>query len=99
MMAKAYACFGRLRQILWNNHHVFMRVKGKIYRAVHPLMRSQGQDSVQTTGEKSVCFHDAISAFDHKHNLDGQSDKQGHSRTDTAAIYGRSEKISRLDTL
>ena len=30
-MAKA---FGRLRQRLWNNHHVSMRVKGKIYRAI-----------------------------------------------------------------
>ena len=33
-MAKAIAYFGRLRQRLWNNHHVFMRVKGKIYRAI-----------------------------------------------------------------
>ena len=28
------ASFGRLRQILWNNHHMSMRVKGKIYRAI-----------------------------------------------------------------
>ena len=33
-MANAGASFGRLRQRLWNNHHVSMRVKGKIYRAV-----------------------------------------------------------------
>ena len=33
-MAKASASFGRLRQCLWNNHHVSLRVKGKIYRAV-----------------------------------------------------------------
>ena len=33
-MAKASASFGRLRQRLWNNHHVSMRVKGKIYRAI-----------------------------------------------------------------
>jgi hypothetical protein len=33
-MAKASAAFGRLRQRLWNNHHVSTRVKGKIYRAV-----------------------------------------------------------------
>ena len=33
-MAKASASFGRLRQRLWNNHHVFMRVKDKIYRAI-----------------------------------------------------------------
>ena len=33
-IAKASASFGRLRQSLWNNHHVSMRVKGKIYRAI-----------------------------------------------------------------
>ena len=32
-MAKESATFGRLRQRLWNNHHVSMRVKGNIYRA------------------------------------------------------------------
>ena len=33
-MSKASASFSRLRQKLWNNHHVSMRVKGKIYRAI-----------------------------------------------------------------
>ena len=33
-MAKASASVGRLRQKLWNNHHVSMRVKGKIYCAI-----------------------------------------------------------------
>ena len=33
-MAKPSASFGRLRQRLWNNHHVSMQVKGKIYRAI-----------------------------------------------------------------
>ena len=33
-MAKVSASFGRLRQRLWNNHHVSMRVKGKIYHAI-----------------------------------------------------------------
>ena len=33
-LAKASASFGQLRQRLWNNHHVSMRVKGKIYRAI-----------------------------------------------------------------
>ena len=33
-MAKASASFGRLRQRLWNNHHVSMRDKGMIYRAI-----------------------------------------------------------------
>ena len=33
-MAKASASFGRLRQSLWNNHHVSMRVTGKTYPAI-----------------------------------------------------------------
>ena len=33
-MANASASFGRLHQTPWNNHHVSMRVKGKIYRAI-----------------------------------------------------------------
>ena len=45
-------------------------------------------DSVQTTGEKAACLHDAISAFYDEDNLDGQSDKQGNTRMDRAAIYG-----------
>ena len=78
-MAKASASFGRQRQRLWNNHHLSMRVKGKIYRAnraVHPPIWTRGLNSVQTTGEKAACLHDATSAFDHEDNLDGQSDKQ-----------------------
>ena len=37
--------------------------------------------------------------FDHEDNLDGQSDKQGHTRTDRAAIYGKSsdDKESPVD--
>ena len=101
-MAKASASFGRLRQILWKNHHVSTRVKRKIYYTIvlfYPPIRSRGLDSVQTTGEKAACLHDATSAFDHEDNLDGQSDKQGHTRTDRAAIYGRSsdQKESPVD--
>ena len=55
-------------------------------RAVHPPIRTRGLDSVQTTGEKAACLHDATSAFDHEDNLDGQSDKQGNTRTDRAAF-------------
>jgi hypothetical protein len=33
-MAKASSAFGRLRTRLWNNHHVSIRVKCKIYRAI-----------------------------------------------------------------
>ena len=68
-------------------------------RAVYPPMRSRSLDSVQTTGEKAACLDDATSAFDHEDNLDGQSDKQGHTRTARAAIYGRSsdQKESPVD--
>ena len=75
-MAKARASFSRLRRRLWNNHHVSMRIKGKIYRAI-----------VLST---SLCRAEATSAFDLEDNLDGQSDKQGNTRTDRAAICGRS---------
>ena len=33
-MVKAGTSIGRLRQRLWNNYHVSMRVKGKIYRVI-----------------------------------------------------------------
>ena len=33
-MSKASMSFGRLRERLWNNHNVPIRVKGKIYRAI-----------------------------------------------------------------
>ncbi|KAK2189444.1 hypothetical protein NP493_106g01008 [Ridgeia piscesae] len=55
-----------------------------------PSNTERSLDSVQTTVEKAACLHDATSAFDHEDNLDGQSDKQGHTRADRAAIYGRS---------
>ena len=95
-MAKANAFFGRLRQRLWNNH---VHAGIPCSRAVHPPILSRGLDSVQTTGEKAACLHDATSVFDHEDNLDGQSDKQGNTRTDRAAIYGRSsdQKESPVD--
>ena len=67
-----------------------MRVKGKIYRAVHPTIGTGGLDSEQTTGEKAACLHDSTSAFDHEDNMDRQRDKQGNTRTDRAALYRRS---------
>ena len=66
---------------------------------MYELLHGRGLDSVQTTCEKAACLHDATSAFDHEDNLDGQSDKQGNTRTDRAAIYGRSsdQKESPVD--
>ena len=39
--------------------------------------------------------------FDHEDNVDGQSDKQGNTRTDRTAIYGRSsdQKESPVDLI
>ena len=47
----------------------------------------------------AACLYDATSAFDHENNLNGQSDKQGNTRTDRATIYGRSsdQKESPVD--
>ena len=101
-MAKASASFGRLRQRLWNNHHVSMRVKGKIYRAIMLSTLLYGAEAwtvYRRQVKKAACLHDATSVFDHEDNLDGQSDKQGNTRTDRAAIYGRSsdQKESLVD--
>ncbi|KAK2156968.1 hypothetical protein NP493_1923g00001 [Ridgeia piscesae] len=64
-----------------------MRVKGKIYHAIVLSTLLYGAEA------------DATSAFDHEDNLDGQSDKQGNTRSDRAAIYGRSsdQKESPVD--
>ena len=49
--------------------------------------------------KKAARLHDAASAFDHQDNLDGQTDKQGNTRPDRTAIYGRStdQKESPVD--
>ncbi|KAK2178711.1 hypothetical protein NP493_532g01032 [Ridgeia piscesae] len=61
-----------------------MLVKGKIY---HVIVLS------------TLVYGAEASAFDHEDNLNGQSDKQGHTRTDRAATYGRSsdQKESPVD--
>ena len=48
-MAKASASIGRLRQILWNNHHVSMRVKGK-------TLQSRDLRLPSTHASKLVCL-------------------------------------------
>ena len=52
-------------------------------------MRSRDLDNVQTTGAKAACLHDATSTFDNEDNPDAQNDKQRNTRTDRAAIYGK----------
>ena len=44
-MAKASASYGRLRQRLCKNHHVSMRVKSKIYRAIVLSILLYGADA------------------------------------------------------
>ena len=87
-MAKASASFGRLRQRLWNNHHVSMRVKGKIYRAIVLSTLLYGAEAWTVYIRQVKKLHAFM--IDHEDKMDGQSDKQGNTRTDRAAIYGRS---------
>ena len=78
-MAKASASYGRLRQRVWNNHHVSMRVKGKIYRAIVLSTLLYGAEAWTVFRRQVKKLHDVASAFDHEDNLDGQSNKQGHT--------------------
>ena len=98
-MAKASASYGRLRQRVWNNHHVSMRVKGKIYRAIVLSTLLYGAEAWTVFRRQVKKLHDVASAFDHEDNLDGQSNKQGHTRMDRAANLGRSsgQKESPVD--
>ena len=75
-----------------------VRVKGNIYSALVLSTLLYGAEA-WTTGEQSACLRNATYAFDPEDNLDGQSDKQGNTRTDRAAIYGRSsdQKESPVD--
>jgi len=77
-MAKASASFGQLRQKLWNNHHMLLRVKGKIYRAIvlsTLLYRAEAWTVYRPQVKKTACLHEATSAFDHMNKRVGQSDK------------------------
>ena len=63
-MVKASASFGRLSQILWNNHHVSIRVKDiPCNCAVHPSIWTRGQDSLHTPAEQAASLHDTRSMF------------------------------------
>ena len=90
---QANASFGRQRQTLWNNHNVSMRVKCKIYHAIVLSTFLYGAEAGTVYRRQVKKLH----AFMVRHlrsivriiNLDGQSDKQGNTRTDRAAICGR----------
>ena len=89
-MVKASASFGRLRQRLWNNHHVSIRLKARytVQSCCPPSFMEPRPGQGTEIGEQAACLHDATSASDYEDNLDGQSDKLGHTRTDRAAICG-----------
>ncbi len=100
-MAKASASIGRLRQRLWNNHYASMRVKGTIYRAIVLSTLLYGAEAWTVYRRQVKKLH----AFMMRHLRSiiritlMDSDKQGNTRTDRAAIYGRSsdQKESPVD--
>jgi hypothetical protein len=84
-MAKASASFGRLRQRLWNNHHVSTRVKGKVYRAIVLSTLLYGAEAWTVYR----CQVKKLHAFMMRHlcsimriTWKDKSDKQGNTRTD-----------------
>ena len=100
-MAKTSAPFGRLRQRLWNNHHVSMRVKDKIYRTIVLSTLLYGAEAWTVYRRQVKKLH----AFLMRHLRSIMSitwmDKviNKDTRTDRAAIYGRSsdQKESPVD--
>ena len=70
-------CLSGAFEILWNNHNVSIRVKGKIYRALilSSLLYGAETDRVQETCEEATRFHDETSTVvNHEDQLAGQSD-------------------------
>ena len=56
-MAKASSAFGRLRTRLWNNHHVSIRTKCKIYRAIVLSTLLYGAESWTLYGSQVKKLH------------------------------------------
>ena len=98
-MTKASASFSRLCQRLWNNHQVSMRVKGKIYRAIRLSTLLYGAEAWTVYRRQVKKLHAFMMRHLHSIMRIGQSDKQGHTRTDRAAIYVRTsdQKESPVD--
>ena len=99
-MATSSASFGRLRQRLWNNHHVSMRVKGKIYRVIVLSTLLYGAEAWTVYRQQVKKLH----AFMMRHlrsimSITWMDKVTNNTRTDRAAIYGRSsdQKESPVD--
>ena len=98
-MTKASASFSRLCQRLWNNHQVSMRVKGKIYRAIRLSTLLYGAEAWTVYRRQVKKLHAFMMRHLHSIMRIGQRDKQGHTRMNRAAIYGRTsdQKESLVD--
>ena len=82
-MSKASASFGRLHQGQWNNQHVSMRVKGKIYRAIVLSTLLYGAEAWTVYRRQVKKLHALMMRYLRsivRITLNGQSDKQGNTR-------------------
>ena len=98
-VAKANASFGRLRQKLWNNHHVSLRVKGKIYRAIVLSTLLYGAQAWTMYLRQVIKLHAFVMRSIMRLIWMYKIPIKGHIRTDRAAIYGTSscQKESPMD--
>ena len=74
-MSNASMSFGRLRERLWSNHNVSIRVKGKIYRAIILSTLLYGAETWTVACEEATRFHEETSAVNHEDQMARQSDK------------------------
>ena len=91
-MSKPSMSFGRLRERLWNNHNVSIRVKGKIYRAIILSTLLYGAETWTVYRRHVKQLH----AFMTRHLrsimkiiMAGQSDKHKRSQAGRTPFYGR----------
>ena len=92
IMSKASMSFGCLRERLWNNHNVSIRVKGKIYRAIKLSTLLYGAETLtlyRRHVKEATRFHDETSAVNHEDQMAGQSDKHTSSQAGRTPSYGR----------
>ena len=83
--------FEPLRERLWNNHSVSIRVKGQIYRAITLSTLLYGAETwtVYRSCKEATRFHDETYAVNHEDQMAGQSDKHKSSQSGRTPFYGR----------
>ena len=82
-MSKSSLSFRHLRERLWNNHNVSIRVKGKIYHAIILSTLLYGTETwtvYRRHVKNATLFHDETSAVNHEDHMAGQSDKHKSSQ-------------------